>query len=98
MWRTIERGVVSAARMTSSAVPRLRALVVSLAPFLSCLKWPHCCTRSRSSRERAASALGQAAESLASDMVIEVAEVGDWKSESRYDYKGSLRWLALVVI
>jgi len=34
-WRTISRGVVSAAIMTSSAIPLLRVLVVSFAPFLS---------------------------------------------------------------
>ncbi len=34
-WRIISRGSVSAARITRSAMPRLRALVVSLAPFFN---------------------------------------------------------------
>ena len=36
-WRRISRGSVSAARTTNSEMPRLRVLVASFAPFLSCL-------------------------------------------------------------
>ena len=34
-WRRIARGLVSAARMISSAIPRFSVLVASLAPFFS---------------------------------------------------------------
>lgn len=43
-----ERKEDSPAVMTmNSQIPRLRVLVASLAPFLSCLKCEACCTRSR---------------------------------------------------
>lgn len=44
----------------NSEIPRLRVLVVSFAPFLSCLKWEACWTRSRILVARVASASGNA--------------------------------------
>src|ERR1035437_3225764 len=45
-WSKISNGSVSAVRTTNSAIPRLRALVASFAPFLICFWRAACLTNS----------------------------------------------------
>lgn len=45
-WRTISRGLASAAMIMSSVIPLFNVLVASLAPFLICLREAHCATKS----------------------------------------------------
>lgn len=74
-WSKISIGSVSAAMMMNSEIPLFKVLVVSLAPFLSCLKFCACWTRSKICWDNAESASGNAF-GFGADIFVILIEAG----------------------